>query len=422
MDRIRIAVVGGGNRGISVTTNAIQRMEEFELVGYCERHPARLRQVKEATGLPDDRLYADFEAMLAACAFDALYVVTEPLKQIALCVRAMEAGKDVLCDVPVSYRLSDCWDLVLAAERTGRRFQMVEQLRYSGFVEEAARMNAAGEFGAVLYAEGQYIHNVAYTRAYWDEERGAYCSEEEARGRPSCTREDRIPLHPIIYDPHEMSPLLRILGDRVATVTCLGSGMGSRVYPAKDLIDLEAALMRTEKGTVLRILNSFTLPYPAAPAHWYQVVGTKASFETPRADWDAARIWNRPDDYETFSKRQDFARVDRDLWAPPVVTELAKHSSHFGLDYLPFANFADAALRGAPMQLDVYGAVEATAPGIVASISAEYEGLPFAVPGFRPGPDRRAGDEPASRFAHSVWGGVERESTFRVRDWSERHA
>ncbi len=422
MDRIRIAVVGGGNRGISVTTNAIQRMEEFELVGYCERHPVRLRQVREATGLPEGRLYADFGRMLAECDFDALYVVTEPLKQTALCVQAMEAGKDVLCDVPVSYRLSDCWDLVLAAERTGRRFQMVEQLRYSTFVEEAARMRAAGEFGDVLYAEGQYIHNVAYTRTYWDEDRGVYCSEAEARGRPHCTREDRIPLHPIVYDPHEMSPLLRILGDRVATVTCLGTGLGSRVYPADDLIDLETALMRTEKGTVLRILNSFTLPYPAAPAHWYQILGTKASFETPRADWDAGRLWRKPDDYESFARRQDFERVGRDLWAPPIVTELAKHSSHFGLDYLPFQNYADAVLRGAAMQLDVYGAAEATAPGIVASISAEHEGTPFRVPGFRPGPERKAGEEPASRLARSVDGRIEREATLRVRDREAFHA
>ena len=419
MNKIRIAVVGGGSRGISVTKNAIQQMEQYELVGYCERHPIRLQEVKRETGLPDEKLYADFDQMLQNCDFEVLYVVTEPLTQTALCRQAMEAGKDVLCDVPVSYSLSDCWELVLTAERTGRVFKMVEQLRHSAFIERARAMNENGEFGKIVYAEGQYIHNVAYNRAYWDSEKGIYVNHETAAGNPNCVRADRIPVHPIAYNPHEMSPLLKVLQDRVKVVSCMSTRMGSYSYPADDIIDVEAAIMRTEKDTLLRIVNSFSTAQPAAPAHWYQIIGTNASFETQRADWDFVKVWKKPADYESFEHRQDYEKIEQDLWAPSEITELSKHSSHFGLDYLPFENYANHRLHGEKLELDVYASVEASAPGIVASISAEYNGMPFCVPDFRPNETRKAGQEPATRKAHSLYGDILREATYRTTDWGK---
>ena len=62
--------------------------------------------------------------------------------------------------------------------------------------------------------------------------------------------------------------------------------------------------------------------------------------------------------------------------------------------------------RHAPTDMDAYVAAEASAPGIVAGISAEHNGLPFEVPDFRPGPQRKAGDPPASWEAKSLYGDI----------------
>ena len=73
----------------------------------------------------------------------------------------------------------------------------------------------------------------------------------------------------------------------------------------------------------------------------------------------------------------------------------AAASGHGNLDYFPAADFIESIRTGRAPELDVNGAVETAAPAIVAGMSAENGGVPFAVPDFRPGEKRPAGRAPA---------------------------
>ena len=181
----------------------------------------------------------------SAPSLDAVMVETDPCSQSEVVCDALDSGRHAICDVPLSYRLRDCWDVVLAVERTGLKFQMGEQLRYAEFVHEWQEMVTAGRLGKVLYVEGQYIHDIGPGREYWDPVAGTYLSAAAARDNPNAGRSDRLPIHPIAYNPHELSPILKILQDRVKTVSCVGTRRGSYTYDIPDKADLEAALKPT---------------------------------------------------------------------------------------------------------------------------------------------------------------------------------
>ena len=51
-----------------------------------------------------------------------------------------------------------CWKLVNAVKSTGVKYQLAEQTRYWNFIQEWRKMAAAGEFGKIYYAEGEYLH------------------------------------------------------------------------------------------------------------------------------------------------------------------------------------------------------------------------------------------------------------------------
>ena len=407
-EKIKIAVVGGGGRGVGMTTGVIQRIERFELVAYCEKHPVRRKYVHDSVKLPEHLIYESFDEMLEKCSIDVVFVCVEPLSAAELCIQALHAGKDVMTDVPLSYTLKDCWDMLVAVEETGKTFKMVEQMRFCRFIEDASRMNREGEFGKIVFMEGQYIHDVVYNRSYWDTVNSGYCNPAQAEEFGNCVRSQRVCLHPLAYNPHEMSPLLKVANDRVATVSCMGTRMGSYSYPIDDVIDAEMAVMRTENDILIRIINSFSVPYVNALSHWYNIVGSKASMETSRATWDTGKIWEKPE----ISKQYDFSRLEGNLLSVPEQTELSKTSAHGGLDYLPFINYIEHVDGTAPLDMDIYTACEATAPGIVAGISAAHQGLPFAVPDFRPNADRKLGDAPKSYKAKSIYGDIHADSEY----------
>ena len=91
------------------------------------------------------------------------------------------------------------------------------------------------------------------------------------------------------------------------------------------------------------------------------------------------------------------------------LVEAARGTGHGNLDFYPMYRFARAIIDDTQTDMDVYLSAEASAPGIVAGISAEHKGLPFEVPDFRPGPNRTAGDPPGILKAKSLHGGVEAE-------------
>jgi hypothetical protein len=58
-------------------------------------------------------------------------------------------------------------------------------------------------------------------------------------------------------------------------------------------------------------------------------------------------------------------------------------------------HFREAVLRGAPLDIDVYQAMDTAAPAILAADSIDQGSKLLRVPDFRPGPKRKRGEMPA---------------------------
>ena len=406
MDRIRIGVVGMG-RGGRLAKSMVERIPEYDVVALCDRALSRAEHWAGELDIPDLGLYSDHRKMLDEERLDAVMVETDPCSQVEVVCDALYSGRHAICDVPLSYRLRDCWDLVVAVERTGLKFQMGEQLRYAQFVHDWREMVAGGRLGKILYVEGQYVHDIGSSREFWDPVSGTYLNPADARGNPDASRSDRLPIHAIAYNPHELSPILKVLQDRVRTVSCVGTRRGSYTYDIADKADLEVALMHTEADTIIRIVNAFGVPESGTRQHWFSLMGTKGQVEQKRAGWDKAKVWYKDEEMEDYLETEDPG------WRPKELVEAARGTGHGNLDFYPMYQFARAILDDTPTDMDVYLSAEASAPGIVAGISADNQGLPFEVPDFRPGPKRKAGDPPASWQATSLYGGIEAEGATR---------
>ena len=191
----------------------------------------------------------------------------------------------------------------------------------------------------------------------------------------------------IHYLPHELSPMLKVLDDRVTEVVGMSTRPQSYAHPQVQTADMQMALMKTEKDAILRMGVSFVQPHPEANYHWWHVMGTAGAVEWKRADRDLPRMW--------LAGRQmhDVAEVDWRLQRTDAPAE-ARGSGHSDLDYYVQASFRDAVLQGKSLEFDVYKAMGTAAPAILAAESMTHGSQPMRVPDFRPGPARAAGSAP----------------------------
>ncbi len=387
MDEIRIALVGLGPRGRH-WLRILGLMPGYRVVALCDPIAALHGPALAALGEPDGiRCTTRYEDVLEDARVDAVALCVRCCEQGALAAQALEAGKHVHAEVPAAHTLEDCWRIVLAAERSGCIYHLAEQTRYWGFVEAWRELVAQGRLGQITYGEGQYLGYYGTRQFFQDPTTGDFCPVEELDAHPGArpTWLHRMP--PIHYLPHELSPMLKVLDDRVVEVVAMSSPAPSRRHPEIAQPDIQVALMRTAKGAILRMLVGFTQPRPHGDHHWYQVVGTRGALEWRRSGRDRPRVWLA--DGQMF----DWAEVD---WrtertdAPPE----ARQSGHGDADYYVHAAFRAALLEGQAPEMDVYRAIETAAPAILAADSIALSSRPQAVPDFRPGPGRPSGHPP----------------------------
>lgn len=165
---IRLGLVGLGSFGKAFAP-LFKSHPLVERVALCDSNPEALRAFAE------DPFYRDKFDPKDACAslddilnadLDALAIITQPWLHAPQCIAAMEAGKHVYSAVPVislpdfQEMLDWCDRIVRTCEKTGMRYMLGETTVYRPKTMFCRRMADEGKFGAFVYAEGEYCHDV----------------------------------------------------------------------------------------------------------------------------------------------------------------------------------------------------------------------------------------------------------------------
>jgi len=159
-DDIRVAVVGFNSRGKD-HIKELRDLEGVRLVALCDADRNVLdKEVKtcENAGLKVVG-YTDVRKLLENKDIDAVTIAT-PNHWHSLCsIWALEAGKDVYVEKPVSHNVWEGRQLVNAARRYQKIVQTGTQSRSSTGLQEAVQWVRAGNIGKILR-----VHGLCYKR------------------------------------------------------------------------------------------------------------------------------------------------------------------------------------------------------------------------------------------------------------------
>ena len=148
MRRLGAAVVGLGVG--RAHAEAYASLPESSLVALCDPDPARLQAANASYGVA---AYADVADLLRDERVEVISVATPHPSHAAIAIAAMESGRHVIVEKPMTVDLAEADRMVACARRTGRTLGVIFQRRFWPASFRVQRAIAEGKLGAVVSAE-----------------------------------------------------------------------------------------------------------------------------------------------------------------------------------------------------------------------------------------------------------------------------
>lgn len=106
---VTIIAIGAGNRTNKYLEYAARHPERLKLAGVVEINEIRRRTTAERFGLEPERCFTDYDSFFEnPLPADAVLIATPENEHFEPCMKAIEAGYDVLLEKPIAQTLSEC--------------------------------------------------------------------------------------------------------------------------------------------------------------------------------------------------------------------------------------------------------------------------------------------------------------------------
>ena len=157
--KIKLGVIGAGGfagrhlEGIHLARNS-------ESVAVCDVDLERARARAEEFNLP--YYYGSIDELLANPEVEAVTIVTNDQTHREATVKALHAGKHVLCEKPMALSKEDCKAMIAAQKETGNILMVGQIGRYTEAFNKAVEIVNSGEIGELFCVESEYAHDYSH--------------------------------------------------------------------------------------------------------------------------------------------------------------------------------------------------------------------------------------------------------------------
>lgn len=393
MKKIRLGILGLGQRGEGLLTQVVLNMEEFEVVALSDIYEDRVKRCQEHCKMNgfDAKGYLDSYELLENESLDAVLISTAWDSHIDLSIEAMRRNIAVALEVGGAYDLHDLWKLVDVYEQTKTPFMLMENCCFGRLEMMTLNMAENGVLGEIVYASGGYLHELR------DE-------ISEGNIRHHYRLENYMKRNCENYPTHEVGPIAKILkineGNRFITISSQSSkavGLNHYINRSEDCRlnelkdtrfaqgDIVTTTIKCANGELISLRLDTTLPRYYSRGFYIQ--GTKGLVNEDNRSIYLEEDTNA-DDHFTWEKNLNNIDAYYEKYEHPVWNEYLEQgvrAGHDGMDYLVFKSFADSLINNEKMAIDVYDAAAWMAITTLSEQSISLGGQVLAFPDFTSG-------------------------------------
>ena len=156
MDKVRWGVLSTAKIGTKKVIPGLRRSQLGELVAIASRSTATARAAADELGIP--RAHGSYEALLADPDVDAVNIPLPNHLHMEWTIRALEAGKHVLCEKPLALTAADAERMFAAADAAGRLLMEAFMYRHHPSWIALREVIASGRLGRVTAVDSWFSY------------------------------------------------------------------------------------------------------------------------------------------------------------------------------------------------------------------------------------------------------------------------
>jgi predicted dehydrogenase len=157
-DRITFAVIGCGGMGTGHLNSLVKRSEadNIKVLAVSDVYQRRLTRAKNICG---GDAHLDYRRIIDRKDIDAVLIATPDHWHAKISIEALESGKNVYCEKPMTHTIEQAITLRDTVKRTGRILQVGPNGTANDSYWQAHEAIEAGRIGKVTWAHGSYNRN-----------------------------------------------------------------------------------------------------------------------------------------------------------------------------------------------------------------------------------------------------------------------
>jgi predicted dehydrogenase len=178
-DRIVLGFVGLGNQGFNSHLKPMLQSSQannLAVAAVCDVSKHRLAEAKQAAGA-SAQAFEDYRKLMEIKDIDAVVCATVDHWHARVTLAALDAGKHIYVEKPMSRYLGEAFDVHDAVKRTGKTFQVGSQGCSDMKWHKAAEWVRAGKIGPMVMTQGSYMRN--NPKGEWNYNIQAWCTPQD---------------------------------------------------------------------------------------------------------------------------------------------------------------------------------------------------------------------------------------------------
>ena len=168
-DRINIGVIGCGGQGYYHVDNFMKKVdkENIKVTHVCDVYRRRLNRANNRIGGDEKSAFIEYERILDNKDINAVLIATPDHWHTKIAIEAMQAGKDVYVEKPLSLTVEQAIECRDAARKLKKVLAVGPQGTSEDRWWKARDAIAAGRIGKVVWSQGAYCRNSREGQFNW---------------------------------------------------------------------------------------------------------------------------------------------------------------------------------------------------------------------------------------------------------------
>jgi predicted dehydrogenase len=151
---IRIGVLGAAAIVPAALMNPARRMSDVQVFAIAARDPKRAEVFARKHHIP--RVHQNYNDLLADPEMDAIYNPLPNSLHAEWTIRALKAGKHVLCEKPFASNAREAEEMATVARETGLVLSEAFAYRYHPLAAKVKKIIASGDLGKIKHIDAQF--------------------------------------------------------------------------------------------------------------------------------------------------------------------------------------------------------------------------------------------------------------------------